>query len=38
MSVPTFVEHVVASPGEYKMKTVCDGLAALNKVGIDLKK
>ena len=35
LAIATFVESVDVSQGNYYMKTACDGLAALNKVGIN---
>ena len=34
LAITTFAESVDVPQGEYYTKTVCDGLATLNKVGI----
>ena len=35
LGIASFNQSVVVPPGKYTMKTVCDGLAALEKVGVD---
>ena len=35
LGIANFIECVDVPPGSYKIKTVCDGLSALDKVGVD---
>ena len=35
LGIAVFIESIVMPEGDYHMTTVCDGLAALNNVGID---
>ena len=35
LGIAAFVEAVEVPEGQYEMKTVCDGLSALEKVGLD---
>ena len=36
LGIAAFVESVDIPQGAYQLNTICDGLAALNKVGMDL--